>query len=140
MRFSIIVIIILLSSCQKTDQQSRVIVLSDLVGKNWIAYNIAGKDVLKGTKISLSVSESGRINGNSGANHYFGHWKIQETMIKSSKMSSTKRFRMEPQGVMKQEQLYLQKLSEVTQFNILNDRLLLFEDDRKILSFQRIDE
>jgi len=61
-------------------------------------------------------------------------------MIKSSKMSSTKRFRMEPQGVMKQEQLYLQKLSEVTQFNILNDRLLLFEDDRKILSFQRIDE
>lgn len=76
---------------------------------------------ISGSEITLNFDEK-ELNGKAGCNSYFGEyeWRSQDSLVVSGQIGSTKMF---CEKFMKQEQLYLMLLSEVSTYS-LKDSLL----------------
>ncbi len=138
MRHLVLLPLFLLMACSSSNlsQSELAVNLSDLLSKQWMVISVNGKLLLKNTAISFTVSENGKVSGNAGVNNYFGQWKIKEGKITSSKMASTKKFGIEPKGIMQQEQQFLTKLPTITHWYVDGEVLQLFDDNRVVIQLQ----
>jgi len=135
LRSLLIVTILFLCSCKTINKPIGMDDISNIVNINWILMSISGEAVLEGVEIRLKISDEGKINGNAGANSYYSHWQLNGYVIKSDRISATKKFRLKPQGVMGQETTYLKYLSNVTGWNIIDGDLFLYNGDKIILKY-----
>ena len=90
---------------------------------------------LSGSVITLQF-QGDTLNGRAGCNHYFGEWEYRggDSLAVSGQIGSTEMF---CEGLMKQEQLYLQLLSEATRYAI-KDSLLTLRGRAGTLTFRRL--
>lgn len=102
-----------------------------LEGTPWqlVAYN-NGKggvtSVMRETEITAEFRE-GQVTGSAGCNSYFASVTVDGNQLIVGVVGSTEMACMEPEGVMAQEQLYLQALSSAVRFQIEGDKLTMWD-------------
>ncbi len=133
-----IIMMLFLSGCAMQSKHTDSLTISDLVNNQWILQHLSDEPVIKDTKITLSVSRNGKIRGHSGVNNYFGSWQLDGQKVKSSRMSATKKFALDPKGIMEQEQRYLGFLSKVTRWDLVGDELHLYVDNKVTIKLHRV--
>ena len=141
----LIVIIVLLAGCTKTQQvlvREPASAAPSLEGRwDLVSYGLTASEtkVLTDTQVFISFTNDGKISGSGGCNRYFGGWGFLEgtkDVIRIWRTGSTK---MACQGpVMTQEYDYLEELSRVSSFAIEGKELrLYFHEGRGVLRFTR---
>jgi len=114
-----------------------------LEGTSWNATGInngrqAVQSVVNGTTVTLSFGAGGDASGSSGCNHYSGHYEADGSSISISGIAVTTMNCAEPEGVMEQEQAYLNALATAKAVRFEGDRLeLRTEDGALAASFSR---
>ncbi len=113
-----------------------------LVGTDWVldAYSTGGdaiSSLVSGTTITAKFAADGTVTGNSGCNHYGGEYSLDGTELSVSSLYSTLMYCNQPQGVMEQENRYLNLLKSAAGYRIDGDRLdLLDEAGTALLSYR----
>ncbi len=80
--------------------------------------------VLEGTEITaIFDSDEGQVTGNAGANNYFGSFQINKDKISIQQIGHTEMYRLDPEGVMEQEQQYLKALQSAKSYEIEDGKL-----------------
>jgi len=81
--------------------------------------------VLRGTHITARFAEDGRVTGSAGCNRYFTSWETAAESISIGMPATTRMACAEPDGIMEQEQHYLQALARAHAYILKPDRLEL---------------
>ena len=89
----------------------------------YIAEWIGDEPVVGRTPLSLTFSED-RVYGNAGCNHWFATYQRDGQQIRFSNIGSTRK--MCPELIMKQEQHFLELLSQVERWDVSNIDQLRF--------------
>ena len=80
--------------------------------------------VLEGTEITaLFDSTEGQVRGSAGANNYFGSYQISKNKVSIQQIAHTEMYRLDPEGVMEQEQQYLKALQVAESYEIMDGKL-----------------
>jgi heat shock protein HslJ len=99
-----------------------------LEGTEWVLTSLNGKALLEGTHISLSFDE-GWISGFAGCNSYGGgpdsgnYVATEEGTWRMREIAITEMYCPSPEGVVEQEQAYVQALTEAATYRLSDDRL-----------------
>ena len=122
MLLAIIALLIAAGACSSTQGTA------GLENKTWKlkSYGEEGslQDVLGGTEITATFDRTrDQVRGSSGANTYSGSYKINEKKLTILELSWTEMYRMDPLGVMEQEEQYLKALKTAESFVIQNGTL-----------------
>ncbi len=75
------------------------------------------------TKLSTAKLAKGKISGNTGCNRFSAMYKINGNRITIGPVRTTRKHCAEPDGIMEQEQQYLQALSQAYTFKLSSTRL-----------------
>lgn len=115
-----------------------------LAGPTWLVGSMqrmepdggrAGYGLIEGTQISVTFNVEdgglGRIEGNSGCNHFSGRYAIDDWTLSISDVSATEMACPDPPGVMEQEQEFLDNLRRVVSWTVAGTRLNLTMDDER---------
>jgi heat shock protein HslJ len=106
-----------------------------LENTNWKLDSLAGEAPLAETTITLRLVD-GKVGGSSGCNQYGGEYKVDEDTLSFGNIISTLIACLTPDGVMAQEQKYLKLLKSASRYQIVAQRLEIFdENDQSILEF-----
>jgi len=129
---------LLLAGCAGTNPAYEQTVASDLENKTWILESYGNPDnlqtVLKGTEVTaLFDSSEGQVSGSAGANHYFGDYSLRNGEISIQQMAHTEMYRLDPEGVMEQEQNYLSILQSAENYQTNNDTLQINSDGQVLI-------
>ncbi|WP_214021371.1 META domain-containing protein [Methanoculleus sp.] len=112
-----------------------------LVGTEWTleSYNLNGEavsSVIAGTTITATFSSDGNVTGNAGCNSYGAGYRLDGTSISIEPPISTKMNCNRPEGIMEQENRYLNLVASAAGYRIDGDRLdLLDEAGKTLLSY-----
>lgn len=79
--------------------------------------------VLMGTELTMEFSADGRVAGSAGCNRYTGSFKQDGKSLSFGPAAATRRMCVEPEGVMEQEQQFLEALETVATARQEADRL-----------------
>jgi heat shock protein HslJ len=91
---------------------------------------------LAGTQATLTLSADGRVAGSSGANRFFGTYRVDDTgELQFAALGRTRLYRRDPPGVMQQEQQIFDALEAVTHYRLEADRLTLISAEQPLLRF-----
>ena len=91
-------------------------------------------DVLEGAVVTISLGDNG-VSGSAGCNSYSAPLSLEGSTIEVGDVSATRMSCEDPDGVMEQEQRYLEVLRDVKRFDIYGDRLAMHTDDDEVLLF-----
>lgn len=117
-----------------------------LTGATWraIFYNNgrgAAVSVLDGSTITATFGADGQVSGSAGCNRYHAAYSVKESSIAIQAPASTRMACSEPEGVMQQEQEYLNALPTAATYAIQGQRLeLRTADGALVASFQTGDD
>lgn len=111
---------------------------ADLVGTEWVLTALNGAPLREGTYITLNLY-SGEANGFAGCNRYTAQYESsRDGSLTLRSVSVTQALCPQPEGVMAQEQAYIEALRSAASYRMLDGRLdLLDVAGNTILSFQR---
>ena len=109
----------------------------DLEGTSWDLSTFNKSRLIEGTRFSLSF-EADQVTGNAGCNHYFGDYEFQGNQIGFSAMGMTEMACMEPVGLMEQELVLIELLSNIERFKLVEGRLHLYHRDGEALIFEGV--
>ena len=73
----------------------------------------------------IAMFADGKVSGSAGCNNYSASYEISNSQITIGPAMTTRRQCAEPEGVMAQEQEFLQALAAATQYKLTADRLEL---------------
>ncbi|MGA9532735.1 MAG: META domain-containing protein [Anaerolineales bacterium] len=119
-----VLLVLVLAGCSSinTSQPVRV------DGTSWTVEHYAGITPLAGTGIQLSFAD-GRLSGNAGCNSFDGSYAIDGDQIMISELMRTLMACPVPDGVMKQEQDFMDALQATSRLELHNNKLVLKSDD-----------
>jgi len=105
-----------------------------LDGTSWqvISYNNGNQavtSVLAGTELTAIFGTDGNLSGSSGCNTYVGSYKVDGDKITIGPLASTKKFCIDPAGVMDQESQFLAALQSAAAYKMEGNRLELRTQD-----------
>lgn len=93
--------------------------------------------VLAGTEITATFNSQGsQVKGSGGANTYFGDYKATKNELSISNLAWTEMFRLDPEGVMEQEQQYLSALQAAESYTIEDGELRISCSGNRVLIFR----
>ena len=96
--------------------------------------------VLEGTEITaLFDSTTSQISGSAGANYYSGVYQISKDKLSIQEITHTEMYRLDPEGVMEQEDYYLKALQAAENYGISVGKLSI-TTDTKVLIFKDSEE
>jgi len=137
---------VLISSPSTTEQPDVVIAqpvyLTDQLDKEWflVSFNDQGskKKVIANTQTTIQFSTE-RLSGLAGCNRYFAGYQLENRYdLTIERIGATKMACPNPVGIMQQEHIYLQLLSQAKAYYIRDDQLTLYNEDKiAILIFQQ---
>jgi len=93
----------------------------------WELESLNGNDVLPGTTITIEFSGD-QISGSAGCNHYGGSYQARESRLNVSDLFWTEMGCLEPEGILEQEQAYLDALSAAARYQIDGEGLEIFDN------------
>jgi len=133
LRITVIITIfaILLSACVGSSPTSK----PNLEDTTWVLTAYNDNHPIEGTQPSIQF-ENGQVSGNASCNHYGGSYQIKGDAISFSDLFNTEMACMDPDGVMEQEQIYLDLLRSASRFELVDYLLTLFAGPNQILTFQ----
>lgn len=104
------------------------------VGADWavVAYNNGKQAVVSliiGTEVTASFGTDGQVTGIAGCNRYFATYELESQSLGIGPAGATRRFCAEPEGLMRQEALYLEALQSAATFRLDGARLELRRAD-----------
>lgn len=105
-----------------------------LDGTSWTLTQYGENTPLAGTLVTAQFAD-GQISGQSGCNQYGGSYEESGDSLTVSEVFMTEMACMEPEGVMRQETVYLQMLSGADSFELGNGQLRITTIDGEVLSF-----
>lgn len=94
----------------------------DLAGTDWQLISLDGASPIEGSTITLSFAD-GRAAGNAGCNRYFGSCEVEGKSLTIGALGSTKMACHDPEGVMNQEQRYLELLGAAERYEARDGEL-----------------
>lgn len=112
--------------------------VTGLTGTSWtldsyLAENGTLVPVLPGTEVSARFGDDGKVTGSAGCNGYGGDYRFDGKVLTIEPPISTKMNCNRPEGVMEQENRYLNLLTSVAGYRIDGDRLDLLDEAGKAL-------
>jgi heat shock protein HslJ len=108
--------------------------------QNFSDGNETVQSALEGTEITAYFDEEGIISGSAGCNNYTGIYQVDGENIQIELGPLTMMFCDQPEGVMDQEEAYLQALDSATGFQIVGDvMIMLDESGQEVLRFKASD-
>jgi heat shock protein HslJ len=105
-----------------------------LDGTAWELLFINKSEPIPGRMVTIEF-ENGEVRGSAGCNSYFGSYEVKGNVISFGMLAMTEMACLEPEGLMEQEQAYLQFLSEVETFALEGERLMLKKAVQEQLTF-----
>ena len=94
---------------------------------------------ITGTEIIADFGTNGMVTGTTGCNVYFAEYVAGDTSLDIENAGMTEMYCLGPDGIMEQEQLFLNLLCSAETFDITNGQLKIRDaTGRKILLFDRI--
>ena len=142
-RFNIMENELVLFNASDTELARFEVVQQELPGTNWevTAYN-NGKGavvgLIPGTQITANFDQEGKLAGNAGCNNYFADYTTDGEKITIGMPGSTRMFCNEPEGIMEQEQAYLDALNTAATYKIMGLTMEMRTSDGAIVAtFQR---
>jgi heat shock protein HslJ len=118
LRFFLAFCFLFLSGCGSSIA-SKSLSLDD---SNWQVVAIAGEPLLAGAKMTMHFSLN-KVSGSSGCNRYTSSYQSTSENIKFSEPVVTKMWCAFPEGVMRQEAVFLKQLPEVERYSYEGSRL-----------------
>ena len=79
--------------------------------------------------------EGGEVHGSAGCNSYHGSYQVDGDKITFGPIAMTMMACMEPEGIMEQEALFAEYLSDAQSFKFVDDQLQIFQSDNEALTF-----
>jgi len=107
-----------------------------LEGSVWVLTDLNGSEPLEGQHPTLEF-KAGQISGNTGCNHYGGSYQVEGDSIHFEGIYSTEMACPSPEGIMEQEQVYLDLLRMVNRFELENGELILLVDQGPIMRLSK---
>ena len=107
---------------------------ASLEDTHWELYAYRKSRPIEDTTLTIKF-EDGRASGSAGCNSYGSMYQVNGKEITFSEVSSTVMACLEPEGVMEQEQLFLQYLGEAQRFEVVDGQLQIFWSDHEALTF-----
>ena len=104
----------------------------------WELYSIGKYSPIAGSKTTIRF-EDGQVSGLGGCNQYGGEYKSSGQTLSFSMLHMTEMACMSPEGIMDQEQLFLQYLGDARSFEIVNGQLQISGADGEALTFVRVE-
>ena len=102
-----------------------------LEGTTWVLTSIqTGSDSMSSPiwgAEATAIVEDGAIGGTTGCNSYSGEFAVDGANIEIGELIQTEMYCTEPEGVMEQEADYLEALSRAGSYEIVRERLTLFD-------------
>jgi heat shock protein HslJ len=109
---------------------------ASLQGTRWALVTLGGGALLPGTAPSVEFSED-QMSGSTGCNTYFSEYEVSGDELSIGAVAVTEMWCMEPEGVMDQEQAFLDALASVTGYRLAGERLELLDGTGEaILTFE----
>ena len=105
-----------------------------LKGTNWELYSIGRHAPISGSKTTISF-ENGQVSGLGGCNRYGGDYHINGNTISIDNLYGTEMACLSPEGVMGQEQDFLQTLGDAQRFKITEGQLQIYGPNGETLTF-----
>ncbi len=97
--------------------------------------------VLEGTEITaLFDSAESQVTGSAGANHYFGSYQISKDKLSIQEIAHTEMYRLDPEGVMEQEDYYLKTLQSAESYEIEDGKLQITSGNQVLIFRNSLDE
>ncbi|MBP5650126.1 MAG: META domain-containing protein [Bacteroidales bacterium] len=133
---SIVIVVLLalsLTACMTAKKKAEMAKNKPLVETYWVLKSVKGEDIPKSFITPRIVFHAdGRYTGNLGCNSFFGTYHCGKKKIKMSFEGATKRLCEN----MKVEKLFFASLhSEFTQYEIIEDTLILKDKNGEVLRF-----
>ena len=128
------VIPIILSACAGSNLSNQ----TDLAGTAWNLTAINQDHPLEGTETTLAFKDT-QISGKA-CNLYSGSYQVNGDEISFGPLTQTEMACMEPEGIMAQEQIYLELLRDAPRFELVDDVLTIFIDQQQTLTFEKQQE
>ena len=95
-----------------------------IVGPTWRLVSIDGQPPIEGTTLTAIFSEDARVAGSAGCNRYFGRANAVTGRMRVGPLGSTL-MACEANGVMTQEQRFLELLQASSSYSVIGDELRL---------------
>jgi heat shock protein HslJ len=106
---SITLIMIFLSLLMNACTDNKSIREADLEGYTWVLTDLSGGLLLEGHQPTLKF-DGGQISGDAECDHYGGSYHLGGDTIRVEGLFNTEMACPEPEGIMAQEQIYLDML------------------------------
>jgi heat shock protein HslJ len=105
-----------------------------LNGTTWELYSIGRYSPIDGSETTIRF-EDGQVSGLGGCNQYGGEYESSNQSLSFSALYMTEMACMSPEGIMDQEQLFLQHLQGTRSFKLVNNQLQISRSDGETLIF-----
>lgn len=112
--------------------------VSELVGTSWIITSLNEAPLIEGTQITISF-EDGKLTGSSGCNIYGSPYTATNTMITANGVNNSTKLCELPEGIMQQEEIYLDAFSEPLTYEIEDNHLTL-TNGKLVMKFSSLSE
>ena len=119
--------VLLLGACLRTNHDA-------LQGTSWLLTEINGAQPVNGTTLTIEFGEE-QISGSAGCNLFGGKYTIKGEKIQFETIFNTEMACVDPEGVMEQEQAYLNYLRRIDHFTFRESELTLITTDDQQLAY-----
>jgi heat shock protein HslJ len=129
--FPMFIVAFIFSACSSDLTSSQM----DLDGSAWVLTAINNDTTIIGNTPTLEF-EGDMVSGNASCNTYSGSYQVKGETISFGPLARTEMYCMEPEGVMDQEQTYLEILESAQRFELTENILTTYSDSEETLTFQ----
>jgi putative lipoprotein len=105
-----------------------------LKGTSWRLVTLGGAGLIPGTQITATF-EDGQVRGSGGCNSYGGSYQVSGDKLIFSDLYMTEMACLDPEGIMEQEQKYLEFLGMAQTFRLSSGQLQIFASGGEALTF-----
>lgn len=109
-----------------------------LAGTSWQLTAYRKTFPLADTTIT-AIFEDGRVSGSSGYNSYRGEYKVKKSKLTLGTLQWTVMLCTEPEGVMEQENDYIEMLLAAERYELRDGELLIYFTEHDALTFEPLD-
>lgn len=110
---------------------------ASLRGTSWKLISYGRKLPIEGKSMTANF-DGIEISGSASCNHYFGAYKIKGDQIRIEELGWTEMACMDPEGIMNQEQVIMNMLSNSDTFTLQGDRLEIKPTTGESLIFEKV--
>ncbi len=123
----ILVLTLLLAACSNDTADQATEESDVLLDSEWVLTLLNGDALIEGTEITLNFKETS-LDGSAGCNTYGGSYTASEGSLSLSGVYATEMGCPEPQGILDQEQAYLNALNAAASFQVDGEQMEVYDE------------